>query len=72
MLVGIWVLLTVICFLNVWVVMTMLLVVGVPAWWLAWRFGLLLGYARVGRAYIRELEAGETVAAREVEEADRR
>ena len=60
MLVGIWVLLIVICFLNVWVVMTMLLVVGVPACWLAWRFGLLLGYARVGRAYIRELKAGET------------
>ena len=60
LLVGIWLLLTVICFLNVWVVMTMLLAVGVPAYWLAYRFGLLLGYARVGRAYIRELEAGET------------
>ena len=58
-LVVIWAFLTVICFLNVWVFMTMLLAVGVPLCWLAWRFVLLLEYAQVGRAYIRELEAGD-------------
>jgi len=59
MLVGIWFLATVICFLNVWVVMTILLL-GVAAYWLAWRLGCWVGYALVGRAYIRELEAGDS------------
>ena len=58
-LVGIWFVATVICFLNVWVVMTMLLL-GVPVFWIAWRLGCWLGYALVGRAYIQELEAGDT------------
>ena len=59
-LVGIWFLATVTWFLNVWVVTTALLVVGVPVFWLAWRFVRWVGYALAGRAYIRELEAGDT------------
>ena len=44
MLVGVWSLLSMICFLNTWVFMTLVLVVWIPVGWLSWRVILSFSY----------------------------